>query len=104
MLLAFLVEVAMLILLGHWGYHLFDNMAMKILFAVLAPLVAAILWAIFAAPKSKTRLKQPLLLVFKLVMFIGTAILLYWSGHIYIAAALTFFGLLNQSLSIITND
>jgi hypothetical protein len=77
---------------------------MKILFAILAPLSAAVLWGIFAAPKSRKRLKQPLLLVFKLVMFIGTAILLYLSGHIYVAAVLTFFALLNQSLSIITND
>lgn len=104
MLLAFSVEVAMLILLGHWGYHLFDNMVMKITFAILAPLIAAILWGIFAAPKSKSRLKQPQLLVFKLVMFVGTAVLLYWADHIYIAALFVFFALLNQTFSIITND
>ena len=104
MLLSFLVEVAMLILLGHWGYRLFDNMLMKVLFAILAPLVAAILWGIFAAPRSKTRLQQPWLLVFKLVMFISTAVLIYLEGHIFIAAALLFFALLNQSVSIITND
>jgi hypothetical protein len=104
MLLAFLVEVAMLILLGHWGYHLADGMFMKVLCAIAAPLIAAVLWGIFAAPKSKNRLKQPALLAFKLVMFIGTAVLLYWPGHIFIAAVFLFFALLNQSFSIIIND
>ena len=103
-LLAFLVEIAMLVLLGYWGDHTSDNNVFKYIFAIATPAGAAVLWGIFAAPRSKTRLRQPLLLIFKLVLFMITAFLVYRLGRVNAAAIFIFFALLNQAVTAIVGE
>ena len=103
-LLAFLVEIAMLVLLGYWGYHASENNVVKYILAIGTPAGAAILWGVFAAPRSKTRLRQPLLLLFKLVLFIVTAFLVYRLGKVNAAAIFIFFALFNQAVTAIAGE
>lgn len=103
-LLAFLVEIAMLVLLGYWGYHTSDDNVFKYILAIATPAGAAVLWGIFAAPRSKTRLRQPLLLIFKLVLFMITAFLVYRLGRVNAAAIFIFFALLNQAVTAIVGE
>lgn len=50
---AFLVEVAVLVLLGIAGARLGSSTATSVVLAVLLPLAAAVLWGLFAAPRAR---------------------------------------------------
>jgi hypothetical protein len=52
--LRFLLEMAAIITMGIWGYHLSDG-ALGIIFAILLPLGFAILWGVFAVPNDPSR-------------------------------------------------
>lgn len=81
LLIAFLIEVAMLIALGVVGFEMTNAAPLRYILAVALPTVAIIVWAIWAAPKSKTRLSGKWLLMFKLLIFSITSLLLYYTGH-----------------------
>lgn len=50
---AFLVEVAALVVLAAWGWHQGDSTATRVLAALAVPVAAGILWGLFAAPRSR---------------------------------------------------
>ena len=80
LMLAFTLELALLAALGYWGFHN-RKMPEKYLLGVGAPILAVILWWIWAAPKSANRLQQPGLLLFKISLFGLAAFGLYRSGQ-----------------------
>jgi hypothetical protein len=47
--LRFLLEIAMLIILGCWGWH-FTTMWVHVVYAVVFPVAAATLWGVFRIP------------------------------------------------------
>ena len=55
--LRFLLELAALGGLAYWGAHTGSGVV-KVLLAVAAPLLAAIVWGLFAAPKAARRLPR----------------------------------------------
>lgn len=69
---AFLVEVASLALLGIWGWRRGHTTAVRWLLALVIPLAAAILWALFAAPRS--RFDVPALEIATKVLVLGAAV------------------------------
>lgn len=67
--LALVLEAALLVLLGLWGFNLVAGPWLNWL-AMLVVLSAAIgLWGWLAAPKSTRRLHMPWLFLFKIFMF-----------------------------------
>jgi hypothetical protein len=62
----------------------------------LLPLIAATLWGVYAAPKSKTRLTNPSLILFKLALFAITAFLIYQTGHGHLALIFMLVAFLNE--------
>lgn len=72
----FLLEICMLLSLSYWGFH---NHA-SYLYGIGLPLLAALLWGIFAAPKSKNRLQMPYRMFFSIGFFWISGILLYETG------------------------
>ena len=50
--LAFVLELAALAALAYWGYCTGDSTFTSLLLGIGAPLLAAIAWGLFAAPKS----------------------------------------------------
>ncbi|MFE3945007.1 YrdB family protein [Streptomyces sp. NPDC059118] len=54
-LLAFVVELAALGALGWWGFVVGDGVVFRLLFAVGAPVAAAVVWGLFAAPRARFR-------------------------------------------------
>jgi hypothetical protein len=84
-LLAFSLEMAMLAALGYWGFREGNKSPLKYLLGFGLPIAAITLWALWAAPKSTTRLEQPFLLMFKLVLFGITTFGLYRSGQPHLA-------------------
>lgn len=67
--LAFLLELAALAAFADWGLGASSETIIRILLGVGTPVIAAVLWGIFAAPNSKRRLRGPGYLAFKLVFF-----------------------------------
>ncbi|HEY3512017.1 YrdB family protein [Kribbella sp. NPDC051137] len=79
LLLAFLAEILALGVLARWGWDLGGTTATRLLLAVGLPLVAAVLWGLFAAPTA-TRGQVPRWIVKVLVFGLAAAAL--WSmGH-----------------------
>ncbi|MGZ0149953.1 YrdB family protein [Kribbella sp. WER1] len=52
LLLAFLVELLALGIFARWGWHTGGTTATRLLLAVGLPVVGAVLWGLFAAPKA----------------------------------------------------
>ncbi|MEU2338440.1 YrdB family protein [Streptomyces sp. NPDC013172] len=80
-LLAFLVELVALACLSWWGFAVSHDEALRILLGVGTPLLAMVLWSLFAAPRARLRPSLPLVLVVKAVVLGGGAAALYGVGH-----------------------
>ena len=75
--LRFVLELGMLAALAAWGIHTGGSTVADILLAVAAPAVAAVLWGLYAAPRSARRLSGGRLLAVQLVLLgLGAAALL----------------------------
>lgn len=69
---AFVVEIGVLVLLGVAGARLGGSAVTSVVLAVLLPLAAAVLWGLFAAPRARVE-SGPARLVTKVVV-LGTGI------------------------------
>ena len=74
-LLAFIVEMAALVLVGRYFWALGQTPLSKIVLLVLSLVVFGAVWGLFLSPKATYRLTMPLLLVAKLIM-LGIPLLL----------------------------
>jgi hypothetical protein len=80
LLLAFIIEVAMLAAFCFAGWMATPVLWLRIVLAVGLPGLAILLWAVWAAPKAgKRRLPMPQLLIFKVVMF-ALATAAWWAA------------------------
>ncbi|MBP2586400.1 hypothetical protein J3A78_006878 [Streptomyces sp. PvR006] len=67
--LAFLLELAALAVLARWGWGSAESIAPRLLLAVAAPVAAAVLWGLFAAPKARFRVSLAGVLAVKALVF-----------------------------------
>lgn len=74
--LAFLAELAALAALGYWGWK-----AAGVVLAVALPLVAAVLWGLFAAPRARYRIPLAGQLAVKGLVFGASVVGLFATGH-----------------------
>ncbi len=58
LILAFILEVAMLLAFGAFAYKSVDQGYLRWFSAILLPALAAVLWGFFLAPKAKHRLSR----------------------------------------------
>lgn len=79
-LLAFLGELVALGGLAWWGFHAGHGTAVHVLLGLGAPLLMAVAWGMFAAPKARRPLPTPALLVFKLVVLGLASVAVYATG------------------------
>ncbi|WP_369225413.1 YrdB family protein [Streptomyces sp. R39] len=85
--LAFLLELATLGFLSWWGFGAGHQGALRILLGVGTPLLACVVWGLFAAPRARLRPRLPLVLLVKALVFGGGAAALYGVGHPVAASA-----------------
>lgn len=71
----FLSEIATLVALAAWGW-LWQDSWVRMVLAVAAPALAALLWGRLAAPASDHRLSDPARLVFEIGLFAVTTVCL----------------------------
>src|SRR5690349_2602640 len=86
--LRFLLELCALAALAFWGYHAGTGWVARIGLAVGAPLLAAIVWGAFVAPKATIAVPGPARLALELAVFGAAAAGLYAAGHPALAWAL----------------
>ena len=95
--LAFLLELCALAALGYWEMWVGGGPVSKTALGIGAPLFAAILWGLFAAPRAPVSV--PLLgLGVKVIVFGSAVAALYTTGHRGLAIAFAFAVLVNSVL------
>jgi hypothetical protein len=95
----FLLEICMLLSLSYWGFH--NHASMAYLYGIGLPVLVALLWGVFAAPKSKKRLPMPYRTFFSIGMFWMSGILLYATGLTVYAIAFMIVAFISGTLAYI---
>jgi hypothetical protein len=85
--LRFLLELCALGAVGYWGFKTGGAMVAKIGLGIGAPLVVAVVWAVFVSPRAPVRLPLPLSLLLQAVIFGLAAAALAATGHRTLALA-----------------
>lgn len=67
--LAFLLELVALGAFAYFGFTATDSTILNILLGIGLPIVAIVLWGVFAAPKAPRRLQDGALILFKVIFF-----------------------------------
>ncbi|MBX3054099.1 MAG: YrdB family protein [Caldilineaceae bacterium] len=97
----FLLELCVLVIGGYWGSRTGENALTKILLGGGIPLLFALVWGMFLAPKSATRLPDPWLFLLEIVIF-GLAVgALYSTGKTSLAITFGVVYLFNKLLMIL---
>ena len=82
----FLLEIAMLFALGWIGAEIGSSWVVSVPLAIAFPLLAALVWGFFVAPKASRRLTDPVRLLVELVLFAAASVGLALVGHPLLAA------------------
>src|SRR4051794_17811135 len=78
---AFLLELCMLGALGYWGFTTGSNTITKIALGIGAPLLAAVFWGLFLAPKSVVKVRESWRLLLKVAVFAVAVAALFAAGQ-----------------------
>lgn len=99
--LRFLLELCMLAAVGYWGFKTQSTWALKILFGIGLPILIAILWGTFLAPKATHPLHGASFLTLELVLFSLGAIALFSAGNPTLGWIYTIALIVNKALILI---
>lgn len=80
LLVRFLLELCMLAAVGYWGFKTQSGWTMKILLGIGLPILIAVLWGLFVAPKATYPLTGVSHLVLELILLGSGAVALFASG------------------------
>jgi len=99
LLVSFLLEMGLIILAALWGFQQGESSLMRYVLVIAVPAVIILLWGIWAAPKSKRRLKNPARTILKLAMMTLAVFFSYATGHRGWALFFAVITILNVSLA-----
>jgi hypothetical protein len=103
--LRFLLELAALAALAYGGWHVPGPLWLRIVLAVALPLLAAVIWTRWVAPKASRPLADPLRLVPEWVVFGGGAVALALTGHVLLGVLLAVLAAANRlALHLLRTD
>lgn len=94
--LRFILELCALVALGYWGFKAGGTPITKLALGIGAPLLAAVVWGTFLAPRAAV--PGPLSLVLELGVFGSAAAALYAAGRPALAWALAVLYVINRVL------
>jgi hypothetical protein len=92
--LAFALELCALAALCYWGFSIGGGPVVKAVLGIGAPLCAAVLWGLFAAPRAPVSAAL-LKLATKLLVFGSATLALYATGHHVLALVFAFVVVVN---------
>jgi len=101
--LRFLLELCALAALGYWGFKTGESVVAKVGLGIGAPLLAAVVWGTFLAPRATIPMTGLLGLVLELVVFGLAAAALYSAGRPTLAWVLMLVFVINRVLITIAN-
>ena len=101
LLVRFLLELCILAIFGYWGFQTDGNTFIKFLLGLGAPILFAVVWGTFLAPKSPMRLHEPWLLLLEFVVFGLACWALYSTGKADLTVAFGGIYILNKILMVI---
>lgn len=96
--LRFLLELCALAALGYWGVHAGGGGIAHLGLGIGAPLLAAIVWGVFVAPKATVRLPGHIPFIIGLVVFGVAAVALAGAGQPGVAAVFGVVAVINSAL------
>ena len=99
--LAFLLELCMLAAFAFWGFHSGATTPIKLLLGLGAPLLVAILWGVFLAPRAAVALPRAVILGAKVVIFGLAGAALYTAGQPALGWVLAGVFLVNLILAVV---
>ncbi len=79
MALFFFLELATLAALMYWGFHMDKEILMKTVLGIGTPILVAIIWGTFIAPKASIPVAVPLRIFLQLIIFGSAVAALYFS-------------------------
>lgn len=100
LVLRFVLELALLVVFGYWGFTSGAAPVLRIVLAIGLPAFAAVVWGTFLAPASRRRLAMLLRLVAELILFGAAAAALVSRGQTPWAMALALTYALNRLLML----
>ena len=96
---AFVSELAALVALGYWGFAQDASLGVRIALGIGAPLVAAVLWGLFAAPRALVHVRA-LAVATKVLVFGAAVAALVATGHPWLAIVLGVVAILGSVLPV----
>lgn len=81
LLVRFLLELSMYAAVGYWGFKMHSGWVPKVIFGIGLPVLMAMLWGLFLAPKATHPLHGALRLLLELTLLGSGAIALFASGN-----------------------
>lgn len=76
----FLLELCALAAFSYWGFHMDRGWIIKLLFGIGTPLLIAIFWGTFIAPKASYPVSTSVRIILQLIIFALAVAALYFSG------------------------
>ena len=98
LLVRFLLELCALAALGYWGFVVGEGLLVKTMLGIGAPLLAAVVWGLFVAPKATVPLCLPLRLAPEVLVFGSATVTLFATEHLLLAVVLSIAAAVNRAL------
>jgi hypothetical protein len=98
LLVAFLLELCVLVALGYWGFQTGQGMALKIILGLGAPILAIVVWGMFGAPRSSWQLQGIWYWLLKVVFFGSAIVALFVANQRTLGVAFALVFVLNSML------
>lgn len=100
--LRFFLELCILVIFGYWGYKTGgSSIWMKLVLGIGSPILFAVVWGIFLAPKSSMLLVEPWRLLLELIVFGLSCWALYSTGKISLTIAFGVIYIINKILMLL---
>jgi hypothetical protein len=99
--LAFLLELVALGSFAYWGFNASGSSVLNIVLGVGTPILAIVLWGVFAAPRSERRLRGSAYLAFKVVFFALAILALIAAGSITLGLIFAVVFVINTGLAYV---
>lgn len=103
-LVRFLLELCMLTAVGYWGFKSGSGWLMKILLGIGLPVLMAVLWGVFIAPRATYPLRGLSYLALELILLGSGAVALFASGKPTLGWEYAIILVINKVLLVMRNQ
>ena len=100
----FLCELGLLGGLAYAGWVLGDGGVSSWIFAIGAPLIAAVIWGTFVSPKAKVKPPPAVRLVIEIDLYTAAAVALWFADAPVAGVVLAVFGISTSVLNLLTEQ